>query len=506
MTTMRRLAASGLARLACVVPAAGHAQQDSLVLARNDSVMVRLVDVELRTAVQALARYLDRPLVIGNVTGGRVTLETPQLIPRAGVLQLLRGLLESQNIDLVVDSAANLYTLRPRDAQRLQPGIPPPQMAPGGPPQLLELFVIRLRHARAAEVAATVNALYGKSSALGDLGAQETPGAAPTLANELRQNVVPPAGTPPQAVPSVAGRSASLAGDVTIIPDRGTNTLLIRASRADFALIRAAVTELDVRPLQALIEVIIAEVRKDRGFSIGTDWKLLPVNVKETDLTVSGSSAGLGLGDMVVRVLNIGKVNAEATLRAAADRGDATIVSRPVVVAANNEVAEINVGSQRPFIQVQRSLPTDSPQRDQVVQYKDVGTKLSVRPTISADGYVQLEVTQEANAATNETAFDAPVISTRSVSTHLVLKDGQTIVLGGISDRQKEKTSGGIPVLSRIPLLGALFGRQTRRSTETELFLFLTPTVLYGDEDVERESETYRKRSDKVVPLPRDKP
>ncbi len=166
-----------------------------------------------------------------------------------------------------------------------------------------------------------------------------------------------------------------------------------------------------------------------------------------------------------------------------------------MVLAANNEMAQILVGSQRPFVQVSRSLPTDAPQRDQVVQYKDVGTQLQVRPTISADGYVMLEVTQEVNAVTTETAFDAPVISTRSVQTRLLVKNGQTAVLGGLADRQRDASQGGVPILSAIPLIGGLFGRASRRTTETELFVFLTPTVLFDDADLERATKPLQQRA-----------
>jgi general secretion pathway protein D len=200
---------------------------------------------------------------------------------------------------------------------------------------------------------------------------------------------------------------------------------------------------------------------------------------------------------MVLRLLDfsIGSTQLNATLSAAASSGDVQIVSRPVVIAANNELAEIVVGSQRPFIQVQRSLPTEAASRDQVVQYRDVGTRLSVRPTISADGYVMLAVTQEINAATTETAFDAPVISTRSVQTQLLIKDKSTVVLGGLIDRQRDNNSRGVPVLSRIPILGGLFGRVDRRSTETELFMFLTPRVIARDEDAESVTLPLRQRA-----------
>lgn len=210
--------------------------------------------------------------------------------------------------------------------------------------------------------------------------------------------------------------------------------------------------------------------------------------------TVQATQVGGGLGDFVLRVMNIGHAELDAVLRAGASRGDVQILSRPVLLAANNHEARILVGTQRPFVQVSRSLPTETPSRDQEVQYKDVGTRLTVRPTISADGYVTLEVIQEVSSATTETAFDAPVISTREVATQVLVKDGQTIVLGGLVDHQRDATSGGLPVLSGIPLLGALFGRQARRTSETELFLFLTPRVLRTDEEVDAATQDYQRR------------
>jgi len=117
---------------------------------------------------------------------------------------------------------------------------------------------------------------------------------------------------------------------------------------------------------------------------------------------------------------------------------------------------------------------------------------------ISADGYVMLQVTQEINAATTELAFGAPVISTRSVETRLLIKDGQTIVLGGLTDRQREHRQGGVPVLSQIPWIGGLFGHFSRQVIETELFLFLTARVIRGDEDTERLTEPLRTKAEKV--------
>jgi general secretion pathway protein D len=483
--------------LLTVLPCRAQGQQDSLTTARGDSVTVRLVDVDLRAAVQALARYMDRPVIFSGAAGNRVTLETPRPVPRREVPRLLRGLLDSQGMDLVDDTVGGTYRLRTRDATR--PTLPP-QFSGGGGAQAIELFVIHLRHAKASEVAATVNALYGRASALGEIGQR----VEPPLSRGLTQNQVPPAGMPPlpQTVPGAAGQAASLSGETTIVPDARANSLLIRASRSDFALIQAAVTELDVRPLQVLIEVVIAEVRRDRSLDFGVD-----LTTSEHDLsrspggpTIDATNVSQSLGDFVVKITNIGRAHIDATLRAAAARGDIAILSRPVLLAANNERAVINVGTQRPFVQVARVLPTDNTARDQVVQYKDVGTKLQIIPTISADGYVMLQVAQEIDAATNEQQFNAPVISTRSVETRLLVKDGRTIVLGGLIDRQREVGQSGIPFLSSIPWIGGLFGRVHRARSETELFLFLTPRVIRGDEDVDETTRDYEARARGVKP------
>ena len=479
-----------------LLPPARAGAQDVGVIVRSDSITVRFIDTELRVVVQALAHYLTLPLVISGMSQGRVTLETPNPVPRQSVLPLLRGLLESQRLRLMTDSAAGLYRV-----EAMAPDAPPaPEQQQGAPEGAvrapMQLFTLQLRHARAADVAATVNTLYGRANAVGELGVRR-----PSLSDQLQGNRAATTSVPggaPAPSPTPVRVAGSLSGEVIIVPDAGTNALMIRSTERDFALIREAVQVLDVRPLQVLIEVLIAEIRKDRGFSFGVSTTVPQANVPgSANTTVGGSTTGIGLGDFALSVMNAGGVNLNATLSAASARGDVSIVSRPVVLAANNELAQILVGSQRPFVQVSRSLPTDAPQRDQVVQYKDVGTHLQVRPTISADGYVMLEVTQEVNAVTTETAFDAPVISTRSVQTRLLVKNGQTAVLGGLADRQRDASQGGVPILSAIPLIGGLFGRASRRTTETELFVFLTPTVLFADEDVERATKPLQERAER---------
>jgi general secretion pathway protein D len=249
--------------------------------------------------------------------------------------------------------------------------------------------------------------------------------------------------------------------------------------------LKEAVDQLDIRPLQVLIEVLIVEVQRSRSLAFGSSFLVPPQSVDKGDGTAGAQVTGASLGDLVITLMHLGHAQIDATLTAASNRGDVQIVSRPVLLASNNTEARFLVGSQRPFVQVSRSLPTETPTRDQVIQYKDVGTRLTVRPTINQDGYVSLAIQQEINAATSEVAFDAPVISTREAQTQVLVKDGQTIVIGGLRDHQRDVTHSGIPILSGLPLIGGLFGSASRQTNETELFLFLTPRIIKTDADVD---------------------
>jgi general secretion pathway protein D len=479
MTRARSGAACVLLLLLAAAPV--RAQDSSGVRLKDDSVQVRLLDVDLRAVVQAVGRYLPKPVVAGGLPAVRVSLETPEPVSRPMLATLLRGLVEAQGLEFREDSS--FIRIGPRPAVEAPPAVLAGAVADA---TRVRLFVVRLKHARAADVAATVNLLFGGGGQFsGQVGI-----SGGTLSQELEHAAVPPQAaapappvpTPPGAAP--AAPSASLSGSVTIVPDQLTNSLLVRASPEDFAVLTEAVNQLDIRPLQVLIEVLIVEARHDRDFSLGTDLLLPPQGIGD-DGTIGATLTGGGVGDLVIRIMRLGHLDLEALLRTSQSKGDVDIVSRPVLLASNNTEARFLVGSQRPFVQVSRSLPTDTPTRDQVVQYRDVGTKLTVRPTINQDGYVSLVIQQEISAATNETQFDAPIISTREVATQVLVKDGQTIVLGGLRDRQRDRVRAGVPVLSGIPIVGGLFGSTSNRKSSTELYLFLTPRIIRTDAEAD---------------------
>ncbi|MBM4194361.1 MAG: type II secretion system protein GspD, partial [Gemmatimonadetes bacterium] len=288
-----------------------------------------------------------------------------------------------------------------------------------------------------------------------------------------------------------AGTLTNASAQVRIVAEQSTNSLLIRATPADYQLIQGLLGQIDLRPLQVLIEVTIAEVQRSSDLDVGLGGRATrrgaTANAPRDTLAVLPSVASAR--DFIFQLTGGGgSVNYNAALNALQSRGDVKVLSLPVIIAQNNKEAVLNVGEQRPFVQVNQSVTTGTvPTTVQTVQYIPVGTTLTITPTINPDGYVNMAVDQTNDAATNEVQFSAPVISKRQATTQIFLKDGQTTVIGGLAGNNTSKTVSGVPILSRIPIIGGLFfGNTQRTTTASELFLFLTPHIISSDEDIER--------------------
>jgi general secretion pathway protein D len=305
-----------------------------------------------------------------------------------------------------------------------------------------------------------------------------------------------------------AGALSATASQIRIVAEESTNSLLIRASPADYQLIQQLLQAIDLRPLQVLIEVTIAEVQRSSDVSLGvggTATRKGATNNAPRD-TVAMLPGNASARDFIFQLTGgKGSVNYMAAINALESRGNVKVLSLPVIIAQNNKEAVLNVGEQRPFVQVNQSVAVgQTPTTVQTVQYIPVGTTLTITPTINADGYVNMAVDQTNDAATNEVQFSAPVISKRQATTQIFLKDGQTTVIGGLAGNNTSKVTSGIPVLSKIPWIGGLlFGNTTTTTITNELFLFLTPHIISSDEDIERFRNSLQGNTDllKDVPL-----
>jgi general secretion pathway protein D len=461
-----------------VAPPLLGAQEEPEVLPADSMVTLDFQQAELQLVLGALAEIAGLSVTYGPLPDRLVTLRTGGPVPATDVRGMLEAVARANGVILVAEGGL----IRLESVEPISEPAPRGSVGPGGQRAQEEerrLFVETLSHATAERMVRTVGALFG-------VGGTQTFGAGgggpSTLTDLLRgqreapflEESQPSRGFGTQVG---SGMQAGLSQPVDMVPDPLTNSVLVLATPADFAVIQAAIQQLDVRPLQVLIEVMIAEVRHNRESDLGVD---ISVEVDDVSFSLSGYSAG----DVALQVLGIGGTDADVLIRALATKSDVRVVSRPIILAQNNREARILVGDQRPFIQVFRALPTDAAVRDQVVQYRDVGTQLTIVPTINADGYVNLSIVQEVSNATAETQFGAPVINTREVESELTVRDGQTVVLGGLVDHVEQESNSGIPLLKDIPLIGALFRSSQKSRFASELLLMVTPHVIRTDQDL----------------------
>lgn len=466
-------------------------QDTSAARAADKGVLVDFQDADLRFVITALAEAGSLNVSYSELPSKRITLRMRQPVAREQILPLLRSIAQANG--LTVSEEGGIVRL---DAGAAGEASTPGAGATPAKKAEARLYVHRLKHARAARLAGTLQTIFGGSGRGAQSGA-----IAASLSEKLRETrILPYTGDSTPAVSVALGQVAAslpaqLRGEIQIVPDESTNSLLVRALPSDWAILKQAVEAMDLRPLQVLIEVTIAEVRKNRDLNLGVSAKGTYTKKGDAKPSLTGELKGATASDFVLKLTRGGAIDVDIALAALASRGDVRILSRPLILAQNNQEAKILVGSERPFVQVFRSLPTDAGVRDQVVQYRDVGTSLTILPTINPDGYVNLQVVQEVSTATSETQFGAPIISTRQASTHLFVKTGQTAVLGGLIEHQQDRTRSGIPLLSALPGLGALFGSTRTSSTTSELFLFLTPRIVQTDDDVDRVREGVRDES-----------
>ncbi len=458
----------------------------------QEGITFNFQNLDLAHVITAMGQAAGINVLSTNIPEVLVNYRTPQPMTSEQVAILIREV--AQRYGVTVTELPGVLLL---EGQFVQEG------------ELVEprqLFILRLQHANATILASTLSALFG-GSLPSPAGARQ---ARETLSQQLRtleeQSAQALQGVQTGAAGQVTLVTApgELEGEVQIVPDEVTNSLLVRATSADWEIIQEAILSLDLRPLQVVIEVVIAEVRRTGDLNVGVGFFASDVDEEGGEgttgiLPVVGSAEAFSLD-----VLRTGDVDVAATLLALSSDGNVRILSRPLIQAQNNQEARILVGSERPFIQSSFTGVTTGGVAQEVVQYRDVGTSLTILPTINEDGYVNLLLTQEVSSATAETQFGAPVISTREATTQLLARSGQTVVVGGLVDQQTEESRSGIPILKDIPVLGWLFGTTRETVTNAELFLFLTPYVITSDEDEEllrRELESNAELLEELLPI-----
>ena len=298
-----------------------------------------------------------------------------------------------------------------------------------------------------------------------------------------------PAASGPGVVASGTGEALGLgaASAIKIIADRDNNALLIMANGAEYEKIEEAIKKLDVVPRQVLVEVTIAEVTLNGALSYGLEWFFSSGSVNGSLLNSGGIGAGLTTPTGAVSpqlpfsaVWRGAGGNIKAVLSALASTTKVNVLSSPHIMVTDNQVAKINVGASVP-VQGQSTIVNGSTPIVTSVNYVDTGVVLSVRPHINAGGLVTLEISQEVSdvqVGVTTTGLNSPTINKRSAQTIVAVQSGDTMVLGGLIKDDNSNGSSGLPYLSEIPVVGALFGAKNETKTRREMIITITPRVV----------------------------
>ncbi len=355
-----------------------------------------------------------------------------------------------------------------------------------------QVSVYNIQNGKAKDVAAILQQVL--------LSAKAPQAPAATAATGSATPGAPPA-APPAQRPSVQAVGSSQGGDTLVSPitkiiaDDNLNALIVLSTPEDYEFIKAAIERIDVIPRQVLLEGVIAEVSLKDELKLGISWALqfnpdgmngvLGAVDGTVGFNVPGATATSTTGSGTFTFAgNVGG-DFKTVIDMLATDNRAKLLAVPHVLVSDNKEARIQVGQQVPIVTSETfSSSTVAPQR--TIQYKDIGIILKVKPRINEGGLVTLDITQEVSSYETIKLFDNEdyiILKKTETTTSLVVQDGNTIIIGGLIRDDISRARSGIPVLSKLPVLGYLFGNTTDSDQRTELIILLTPRVIRNAAD-----------------------
>ncbi len=264
------------------------------------------------------------------------------------------------------------------------------------------------------------------------------------------------------------------------------NKLVVTDIAPKIVEITRVIDALDKKDQQVLIEARIVQVSLTDKTKLGINWDAVINKWHDTRMTND-----FGLGDAVnpKGVLSIGTIDNDQysfVMEALNSSGKTRLLSNPSIAVVNNQEAKILVGTTKPYVTTTTTTPSSGPTSiSEAVTFIDVGVKLTVTPTIHKDGYITMKIKPEVSSATSSLVTgsknEIPIVDTSTVDTTIRVMDGVTIVLGGLIKDERSANNSQVPVLGKIPLVGAAFRQKSDSIEKTEIMVFLTPRIITGD-------------------------
>ncbi|MEI6268059.1 MAG: type II secretion system secretin GspD [Methylococcaceae bacterium] len=304
---------------------------------------------------------------------------------------------------------------------------------------------------------------------------------------------------------ATGGASISNIGKVKIIADEANNSIVIVATAQDYEVILPVITQLDVMPLQVLIDATVLQVDLTDDLQYGIAWYFqhggssISSNIPKGGLGGAVQTVGQGLSAYYTS----GQL--QALLTAQASLNKLNVISSPSLMVLNNQKAKINVGDQVPISTGSTSIPlagtAPSIAVGTSIQYKDTGVTLEVTPRVNANGMVIMKIKQivsdvkgAAGSGTTTSQTASPTISKKEIDSSVAVHDGETIVMGGLIKNSLTEINSGIPWLYQLPLIGSLFGTTVKNNIKNELVVLITPRVVASKQDSRVISNEFKRK------------
>lgn len=358
-----------------------------------------------------------------------------------------------------------------------------------------QIFVYNVQNGKAKDVATLLQQIF--------LGAKPFSGVSPTRpatsgyhGNATAQT--PATSSQPQISSVSTGIEPIVSDAAKIIPDEITNTIIVLCTPEEYEIIKKTIEQIDIVPRQVVIEGMIASVNLIDNLSLGMA-ALFKTNIFNMDAGISLNPSALNVDPMKLSQKGFTFLGTDsngqvrALITAMATDSKAKLLATPHVLVSDNREARIQVGQQVPLVTSETYGSTVvAPQRN--IQYKDIGIILKVKPRVNEGGLVSLEISQEVSTYETITLFvdeKQIILDKTDVATTLVVQDGQTIVIGGLIREDNSRSRSGVPFLSKVPLLGWLFGTTEDESKRQEIIILLTPHVIKNQKEAKSISTDY---------------
>lgn len=364
------------------------------------------------------------------------------------------------------------------------------------------VIVYRAQHVDAVELAATLNEIFGP-------GGGKRKGSTSVAAGRKTIEVTNKAKTASKvasALKKLGAPSISNIGDVKIIADEINNALIIVATAQDYAVVQRVIKQLDVMPLQVLIDATIVDVSLKDSLKYGIQWFFNHENGGDNNISGGGNlletfaavAAGSVSGGLGYSFISKSK-DIQAILQAEATKGNVNIISSPSIMVLNNQEASIQVADEKSLIS-SSSTNTNSSTTDSSgvittnIQQRKAGVTVRVKPRVNANGLVIMEIEQSVENFIDGATNGNPDISTREISSTIAVQSGETIVLGGLIKESSDQSKSGVPFLHELPLIGPLFGSTTNAKDRTELVILITPRVVKSRQDARLVTNEFQRK------------